>query len=62
MWAQTTQPGLRTGSWGAEAVTAFFFWRSKRFGWYLEPSYGVALGDGNKKSAALTAGMFFAVP
>jgi hypothetical protein len=42
-------------------VIDLFVWRSKRFGWFLEPSYGVALGNG-KKSAALTAGLFFAVP
>ncbi|MGO9993348.1 MAG: hypothetical protein ACLPTF_12655 [Steroidobacteraceae bacterium] len=61
-WAHTTQPGVRSSVWGAEAVIDFFFWRSKRLGWYLEPSYGVALGNGDKKSVALTAGIFFAVP
>jgi hypothetical protein len=43
-------------------VIDLFVWRSKRFGWFLEPSYGVALGNGNKKSVALTAGLFLAVP
>ena len=61
-WTHTTQAGERPGSWGAEAVIDLFVWRSKRFGWFLEPSYGVALGNGNKKSVALTAGLFFAVP
>jgi hypothetical protein len=61
-WAHTTQPGERPGSWGAEAVIDLFVWRGKRFGWFLEPSYGLAFGDGNKKSVALTAGLFFAVP
>jgi len=61
-WTHTTQPGERAGSWGAEAVIDLFVWRSKRFGWFLEPSYGVAPGNGSKKSVALTAGLFFAVP
>jgi hypothetical protein len=61
-WAHTTQPGVRSSTWGAEAVIDFFFWRSKRFGCYLEPSYGVALGNYDKKSAALTTGVFFAAP
>jgi hypothetical protein len=61
-WSHTTQPGVRSSTWGAEAVIDFFFWRSKRLGWYLEPSYGVALGNGNKTSVALTAGVFFALP
>jgi hypothetical protein len=29
---------------------------------FLEPSYGIALGNGNKKSVGLTGGIFFAVP
>jgi hypothetical protein len=61
-WTHTTQPGERPSTWGAEAVIDLFFWRSKRIGWFLEPSYGIALGNGNKKSVALTGGIFFAVP
>jgi len=45
-----------------DAAFDLFVWPSKRFGWFLEPSYGVALGNGNNKSVALTAGLFFAVP
>jgi hypothetical protein len=29
---------------------------------YVEPSYGVTFGNGDKKSVALTAGIFFAIP
>jgi hypothetical protein len=61
-WAHTTQPGVRPSTWGAEAVIDLFFWCSKRFGWYLEPSYGLTIGSGDQKSLALTGGMFFAVP
>jgi hypothetical protein len=61
-WTHTTQAGERASAWGAEAVIDLFFWRSKRLGWYLEPSYGLTFADGNKKSAALTAGIFFAIP
>jgi hypothetical protein len=61
-WAHTTQPGERPSSWGAEAVIDLFFWSSKRLGWYLEPSYGLTFGNGNKKSVSLTGGIFFAVP
>lgn len=61
-WNHTTEPGARSSVWGTEAVIDLFFWRSKRFGWYLEPSYGISLDNGNKKSAALTCGIFFAVP
>jgi|ERR1019366_573880 hypothetical protein len=61
-WAHTTQPGERSSTWGAEAVIDLFFWRSKRLGWYLAPSYGITFSNGNRKSAALTAGIFFTVP
>jgi hypothetical protein len=61
-WAHTTQPGVPSSTWGAEAVIDLLFWRSKRVGWYLEPSYGISFGNGNKQSAALTGGIFFAVP
>ena len=61
-WAHTTQRGERPSIWGAEAVIDLFFWSSKRLGWYLEPSYGLTFGNGNKKSVSLTGGIFFAVP
>lgn len=60
--SHTTQAGQRPSAWGAEAVVDLFFWRSKHFGWYLEPSYGIALGNHNAKSVALTGGIFFTVP
>ena len=60
-WTHTTRPGGRPSTWGAEAVVDLFFWRSKRFGWYLEPTYGITFSNSNK-SAALAAGLFFAVP
>ena len=31
-------------------------------GWFLEPSYAIALGNGNGKSVGLTGGIFFALP
>ena len=52
-----TLPVVRHGN-----MIALFVWRTRRLGWFLEPSYGVALGDGNKKSVGLTGGIFFAVP
>jgi len=61
-WAHTAQPGERPSTWGGEAVIDLYFWRTKRLGWYLGPSYGITFGNGNKKSVALTGGLFFAVP
>ena len=61
-WAHMTQDGRRTDRWGAEFVLDFFIWRTPRMGWYLEPSCGMSLAEGHEKSAALTGGLFFAVP
>jgi hypothetical protein len=61
-WLHTTQPDERPSTWGGEALVDFFFWHTQRLGWYLEPSYGITFGNGNKKSAALTAGFFVAIP
>lgn len=61
-WSHTTQPGEPPSTWGAEAVIDLFCWRTNHLGWYLEPSYGLTFGNGNKKSVALTGGVFFAVP
>ena len=61
-WTHTTQSGAQSGTWGAAAVIDLFVWRSRRLGWFLEPSYGIALGDGSKKSMGLTGGIFFAAP
>ncbi len=61
-WTHAAGLGGPGDHWGAEAVLDLFFWRTQRVGWYLEPSYGIALGGGNAKSAALTAGLFFSLP
>ena len=61
-WAHTTATGERSSTWGSEVVLDLFIWRSKRFGWFLEPGYGITFGAGNKKSAGLTVGIFFGVP
>jgi hypothetical protein len=61
-WTHTTQPGAQSSTWGAVVVIDLFVWRTRRLGWFLEPSYGIALGNGNKKSVGLTGGVFFAVP
>ena len=61
-WTCAAQLGGRASSWGAEAVIDLFFWRTRRNGWYLEPSYGIQVGGGNAKSVALNGGIFFSLP
>jgi hypothetical protein len=61
-WTHTTQSAAHSSTWGAVAVIDLFVWRTRRLGWFLEPSFGVASGNGNQKSVGLTGGIFFAVP
>lgn len=61
-WSHATQPGAQSSAWGAVAVIDLFVWRTTRLGWFLEPSYGIALSNGSKKSVGLTGGIFFTVP
>jgi hypothetical protein len=37
-----------------------FVWHNSATGWFLEPSYGIAISNGNKKSVTVTAGVLFA--
>jgi hypothetical protein len=61
-WSDTTQSDQRPSTWGAEASIGFLFWRTKRIGWFLEPSYGITFGSGTKTSVGLTGGIFFTLP
>lgn len=61
-WEHSNRTGERASTWGGEVVVDFFFWRSRRVGWFIEPAYGVAFAEGHKTSATITAGFFAAIP
>ena len=62
-WVHTVSGGKTTDSLGAEAVLDLQFWPSpeRKFGWFLEPSYGYDFGRGHEQSLGLTVGLLFPI-
>jgi hypothetical protein len=62
-WAHTVQGGSSTNSIGGEAALDFMFWPrpKRRFGWYVEPSYGYDFGSGHEQSVSVAAGLLIAI-
>ena len=52
-----------TASTGGVAVLDFQFWPlpDRKFGWFVEPSYGLDFGKGHQQSLGVTAGLIFAI-
>jgi hypothetical protein len=61
-WTHSSVAGDRPNSAGAEFALDFMFWPTRRWGWYVEPSYSVALQTGHPKSPGVTAGLLIAIP
>jgi hypothetical protein len=63
-WLHTTSGGKTADSIGGEAVLDFMFWPwpGRKFGWYLEPSYGYDFGRGHEQSLGLSVGLLIAIP
>ena len=62
-WAHTTKGGNSVNSIGGEAALDFMFWPwpKRRFGWYLEPSYGYNFGNGHQQSMSVSVGLLIAI-
>ncbi|MDR3749048.1 MAG: hypothetical protein P4M04_12990 [Acidobacteriota bacterium] len=62
-WAHTISGGKSTNSVTGEAALDFMFWPSpkRRFGWYLEPSYGYNFGSGHEQSMSVSVGLLIAI-
>jgi len=63
-WAHTTTTGKSANSLGGEAALDFMFWPwpKRRFGLYLEPSYGYDFGSGHEQAMSVSAGLLIAIP
>lgn len=63
-WAHTIKGGKSTNSIGGEAALDFMFWPwpKRRFGWYLEPTYGYNFSSGHDQSMSVTVGLLIAIP
>ena len=60
-WTRVSQPTGVTSTAGAELALDFMFWRTQRWGWYLEPSYGVDFARGHGQSVGISFGILFGV-
>lgn len=63
-WAHTIHGGNSTNSIAAEAALDFMYWpwKKRRFGWYLEPSYGYSFASGHEQSMSVSMGLLIAIP
>ena len=56
-WTHSGAPLEQSNSFGAELVLDLQFWRSRRWGWFIEPSYSVGFSRGSERAVAITAGV-----
>jgi len=63
-WAHTISSGKSSNSIAGEAALDFMFWpgAKRRFGWYLEPSYGYSFDSAHDQSMSVSAGLLIAIP
>jgi hypothetical protein len=63
-WSHTLNGGRTTDTVGAEVALDFMFrpWPGRKFGWYMEPSYGLSLGRGHERSLSMSVGLLIPIP
>jgi hypothetical protein len=58
-WTHSNESSSNTA--GAEVALDFMFWPARRWGWFLEPSYGVDFNSGHSKSAGISFGILLGI-
>jgi hypothetical protein len=63
-WSHTLSGGRTTDTFGATAALDFMFWpwQGRKFGWYMEPSYGFNFGHGHEQSLSMSVGLLIPIP
>ncbi len=63
-WSHTLNGGKTADTAGAEAALDFMFWPwpDRKFGWYMEPSYGINFGHDHEQSLSMSVGLLIPVP
>jgi len=61
-WTHSSSPGEPPNSAGAEFALDFMFWPTRRWGWFIEPSYSVTFNHDHPKSLGFTAGLLIPIP
>lgn len=64
VWMHTVSLGRATDSIGTEVSFEFMIWptRDRKFGWFVEPSYGYSFGKEHEQSLGVNAGLLIAIP
>ncbi|MDR3421458.1 MAG: hypothetical protein P4L80_09500 [Xanthobacteraceae bacterium] len=62
-WIHTSDGGQPIDSIAGEVVIELMLWPwpERKFGWYLEPSYGYNFGRGHEQSLGVRAGLLIAI-
>ena len=61
-WTHSNVPGERADSTGGEIAFDFMFWPKPHWGWYVEPTYGMAFDHGHGGSVGVSAGLLIGLP
>jgi len=63
-WIHTIGAGKTTDALAAEVVFDFMIWPTsdRKFGWFVEPSYGYAFDRNHEQSLGVSAGLLIAIP
>jgi hypothetical protein len=60
-WTHSGAPLEQSDSFGAELILDLQFWRTRRWGWFIEPSYSVGFSRGSDRAVAVTAGVLLSL-
>ncbi|WP_174292201.1 hypothetical protein [Sphingomonas bacterium] len=62
-WSHTVDHGRHEDSFAIEAALDFMFWpgRSRKLGWFVEPSYSYGLANEHEQSLAVSAGLLIPI-
>lgn len=57
------EDGVDTNEWGGELALDFMYWpfKSKRFGFYLEPGYDYSFAAGHQQSIGFSGGLLVSI-
>jgi hypothetical protein len=64
VWMHTVSLGRASDALGAELAFEFMIWptRDRKYGWFIEPSYGYSFGKDHEQSFGVNAGLLIAIP
>lgn len=64
VWMHAVSLGRATNAVGAEVSFEFMIWPTgeRKYGWFVEPSYGYSFGKDHEQSLGLNAGLLIAIP